>query len=340
MPRRERTTGLPRSRPRTHATSGRRVAGVTWTEAHGRLGIIGAAAALLVVVFGMLVYGWYDDTFARPNHTVLSVGSQDFKLNYYADRLYQFVQANQQQQQSSSNLPLYEQQLLTKLEDEALTIQLAKEKGVDLSDDEITKQIASELGVPVGGSGSSFDTLYRARLKTLKISDGNYRDLAEAALANKKLLEKFKNEIGETGEGVTIRTVVTASKDEADKVVERIKGGEDMGTIAQTISIELDSKQQDGLLLPEPARLFPDSIQAVIKDKPAGTELFGPVQVQANWWVFRVDKRDPAIAYSAAVKSQLAQANLDDALKAKRGTTTIKRNLSADDIAWALKNAG
>ena len=340
MPRRERTTGLPRPRLRTRAASGRKVAGITWNEAHGRLAIIGAAAALLVLVFGMFVYRWYDHNFAQPNHTVLSVGSQDFKLNYYTDRLYQFVQSNQQQQQSSSNLPLYEQQLLTKLEDEALTIQLAKDKGVDLSDDEITKEIASELGVPVGGTGSSFDTLYRARLKTLKISDGSYRHLAEAALANKKLLEKFKNEIGDTGEGVTIRTVVTASKDDADKAAERIKGGEDMGTVAQTASTDLDSKQQDGLLLPEPARLFPENIQKAIVDKPAGTELFGPVQVQANWWVFRVDKRDPAFAYSATQKSQLAQAKLDDALKEKRATTTIKRNLTADDIAWALKNAG
>jgi parvulin-like peptidyl-prolyl isomerase len=321
------------------ATSGRKVAGVTWNEAHGRLAIISVAAALLVLVLGMFVYRWYDYNFARPNHIVLSVGNQEFKLNYYTDRLYQFVQANQQQQ-LGGNLPLYEQQLLTKLEEEALTIQLAKEKGVDLSDDEITREIASELGVPVGGTGSSFDTLYRARLKTLKISDGNYRHLAEASLANRKLLEKFKNEIGETGEGVTIRTVVTASKDEADKVVERIKGGEDMGTVAQTTSTELDSKQQDGLLLPEPARLLPENIQKAIQDKPAGTELFGPVDVQQNWWVFRIDKRDPAYAFSDSQKSQLAQVKLDDAIKEKRATTPIKRNLTGDDIDWALKNAG
>jgi parvulin-like peptidyl-prolyl isomerase len=333
----ERTTALPRPRPRPVAADRRKIGGIAWGEEHLRLGILAGAGALLLLVLGMLGYGWYDNHIATPNKVVLTVGSDQFKLNYYADRLYQFVQANQT---SGDSVTLLEQQLLTNLEDEALTIQLAQERGVNLSDDEITKQIASELGVPVGGPGSSFDTLYRQRLKTTKMSDANYRRLAEATLAKARLLDQVTNEVGDTGDMLSIRAVVSNSKDNGDAVLTRVKNGEDLGGVAQSDSTDLQSRQNDGLMLPEPPALLPDNIRTAIEGKQAGSDLFGPIQVQTDWWVFRVDKRDPTGQYSDAQKSQLAQAKLDETIKAKRASTRIVRKLSASDVVWAEKHSG
>ena len=114
-------------------------------------------------------YHEYDYRILTPRHTGAERGNQDVKLSYYTDRLYSYAQADQAAQAQaqsggSTNIALLEQQLLGTLETEAVTVQLAKDKGIDLSDDAITKEIADELGVPVGGPGSSFDTLYRAKL--------------------------------------------------------------------------------------------------------------------------------------------------------------------------------
>lgn len=324
---------------KSHRETGKRFAGITWKEHHIRLGILAFAAGLLLLVGGLFGYRLYDDIIARPQHVVLTVGDQKFKLNYYTDRLLSFVQANQSTEQSVS-LPLLQEQLLSKITDEALGIQLAKEKGVDLSDDAITKEIASELGVPVGGPGSSFDTLYRAKLKTTSMSDSNYRRLAEANLANTKLLELYKGEIPAKGEALSLRVIVTSSKDDAEKALERVKGGEDMGAVAQAVSIDVDSKQNDGLMLPEPRELLPKDIGAALTDKTsANADLFGPIQVQTNWWVFRLDKVDNEFEYSDAQKGQLAQIHLDQAIKDKQGNTKIERNLTGDDRDWAVKNA-
>ncbi len=341
MARRERTTGLPRPRPRPKsAKSGVYFAGVNWSEGHLRLVILSGAAALLLLVAGMIAYGWYDDNIATPNHVVLNVGGDKFKLSYYTDRLYAFAQADAQANGGSTNLPLVEQQLLTKLEDEALTIQLAKDKGIDLNDDAITQQIATTLGVPVGGAGSSFDVLYRAKLKSDKMSDSSFRRLSEAQLANDKLLELYQKDLGDTGEGVSIRAVVVASQADAQKALDRINAGDDMGTVAQEMSIDSDSVQNDGHMLPVPTQLLPQSVQDAIKDKTAGDTLLGPIQVQANYWVFRIEKRDPAYTYTASDKSQLAQKQLDQAIADQRTKTTINRDLSSSDATWAVKNAG
>ncbi len=66
---------------------------------------------------------------------------------------------------------------------------------------------------------------------------------------------------------------------------------------------------------------------------------FGPIQVQTNWWVFRIDKVDNEFEYSDAQKGQLAQIHLDQAIKDKQAATNVKRNLTGDDRDWAVKNA-
>ncbi len=337
MARRERTTGLPRPRPRATAHSGRRFLGITWNERHGRMAILAGALALLLAVGGLFSYRVYYNVIGHPNKVILTVGNQNFSLRYYSDRLFQFFQANGQ---TGSSQPILEQQLLTKIEDEALTIQVAKDNKISLDDTAITQEIASELGVPVGGSGSSFDTLYRQKLKTTKMSDSNYRTLAEATLANTKLLDLFKSEVGTTGEEVTLRTVVRATQAEAAADLTAIKGGQDMGLVAQKDSTDVTSRQNDGLMVATPPSLLDPAVQKLIASKPAGTELFGPVQVGTSWWIFRIEKRDPKATYSAANQTQLAQAKLDAAIQAKRSSMKITTNLTASDITWAVSHAG
>jgi len=336
MARRDRTTGLPRPRVRPAAHQERTVAGIALTEQTTRLAILGGAAVLLALVLGLIGWRWYDQTQRMPERVVLQVGEEKFRLNYYADRLFPYAQA---QVSAGVSLGIVEQALMGVLEEEALVRLLAQDKGITINDQDITNEIAAQLGVPVGGAGSSFDTLYRQRLKSLTMSDANYRRQIEATVYRDRLLDAYIAEMGETGEMVTLRTVVLPSKEEAEKVIERIKSGEDMGTIAQTASADLDSRQLDGVMEPEPPGLLPEGIRAAIEGKDAGSEVFGPVEVAGNFWVFRIEKRDPQATPTEVQKSQLADIKLDEELAAKRAAVTIKRDLSASSLEWAEKNA-
>ncbi|MBA4179929.1 MAG: hypothetical protein C0506_05005 [Anaerolinea sp.] len=331
MARRERTTGLPRPRPRANARNERRVAGVRLSDRNIRFGVLGGSAALLVIVLFLLGYRWYDENIARPNSSVLTVAGDEYSLEYYTDRLFQFAQLNQS---SGTNPSLLEQALLQKLEEEALALKLAAEKGITISEQDITNQIGVELGVPVGGSGSSFATLYRQKLKDLKMSDGNYRRLTEAQIAHDRLLLEYEKEVGSTGETVTLRAVLSPSKEAADAVVARINAGEDMGTVAQQDSTDLASRQKDGLLDPGPQALLPEQARNALEGKADG-ELIGPVDVDGNFWVFRIEKRDPEGALTTAQTTDLAERKLEEAIEALRATTTIKRSLDPSDIKWA-----
>lgn len=333
MSRRERTTALPRPKRREIIDTRPRYLGVPIGEGVVRLGILGGVTALLVLVLGLIGWNWYSDNFRRPNEAILKVGSERVKLSYYADRMALFFQSN-----PNESATINAENLLRQLEQEALTLLVAGSAGITISDDEVTSAIAESLGVPVGGPGSSFDTLYRNRLKTLAMDDSTYRRMTKAAVASEKLTERYKQEIGDKGELVTVRSILVDSKEKAEELLGRIKNGEDMGTLAQMESADLTSRQQDGMMLPTAPALMPKAIHDAIAGKGEG-ELLGPVEVQQYWWLFRIEERDPAGVYDESDKEQLAQIKLSEAIQAMRSQTTITRSLSASDIDWALENA-
>jgi parvulin-like peptidyl-prolyl isomerase len=332
MARRERTTGLPRARgPKAAKQTSR------FGEREQRLTVIGAGVLLIVFLVGLFGWRLYDEHVRHPNKTILSVAGEKYSLQYYSDRL--FLAASQQSG-SGTNISILQQTVLTNLENEAIAITIAKEKGITVSDEEITAEIASQLGVPVGGAGSSFDTLYRQRLTSVKMSDGAYRRYTAAQVYQQKLSKSYQDALGDKSELVTLRTVVSASKEAADTVLALTKTNADLGSIAQTESTDLASRQKDGLMDAEPPRLLPDNVRTAIGDKPAGSDIFGPIQVDTNWWVFRIEARDPNGTLSETQKSQVADLTLQDAVKAKRNEIKIDRNINSSDYTWANDHAG
>lgn len=338
MARRERTTGLPRPRPRAHTRSAGRVGGLT--ERQLRFGLLSFAAVLFVAVVGLFGYRLINEAYLRDDKTILSVGDEKFSLGYYADRLVQYYQATQE---TGTTLQLAELGLVSQLETEAMTRIIAEERGITVSSEEVTAAIADGLGVPVGGSGSSFDTLYRQRLNTLNMSDKNYRRLTEGSVYRTKLIDAYKAEIGDKAELVTLRLVVVSTKEAADAILARAQAGEDLGAIAQAESTDLQTRQKDGVTTAEPETLLPEAIRTATAGKPAGSELFGPVQIEANFWVYKIEQRDPEGELTDTQRDQLAEKRLADDLAARRAALStageIDRDLSASDLRWAEKNA-
>ena len=337
MARRDRTTGLPRPKVRETTAKAGTFSDRLRDERTVRIALIGGAAVLLVFVLGLLGWRWYDQNFRVPEKVVIRVGEDhEYKLKYYSDRLYPYVQTVAQ---TGTSVAIAEQQLLRILEDEALVRIIAAERGITVTDEEITNEIAAQLGVSAGGAGSSFDTLYRQRLQTVAMSNENYRRWTESQVYADKVTDALIADLGDTTEMVTLRAVVSASEADALAIKERIEGGEDMGTVAQTESTDLQSRQNDGLFDPEPPQLLPESVQEAIDGLEAGATLVGPIQVQQNWWIFRIEERDPDATPSETQKNQLGGILLEEAAGQKRTEVTITRNITADDLRWAEQHA-
>ena len=334
MTRRDRTTGLPLARRGRRAASRASEGRGLFSQRVARLAIIGTAVAALLAVVGLLAYNWYDDSIARPRKVVVQVGEEEFSLSYYAARLPEFARTDA----SGSGL-LLTQALLSKLEQEGLTLVAAAERGIVLSEDDVTRAIAIELGVPADTSrGGLFDRRYRDALRESGLSDGHYRRQAEAREAEWLLRESLREEVGEAGALVHIRVVTAATLEEAEAVRARIADGEDMGTIAQVESLHEDSRQNDGLL-PSPPALLDEALRETLAEADEGA-LLAPVEAGDTFWVVRLERREAAGAYTNEHIAALTELRFEEALEAVRSHVTIERDFTTDDANWAIEQVG
>lgn len=328
MTQRERTTGLPRARRRERGPQKGRFQGFGVGTGYGRLAILGGALALLLAVIGLFAYRIYEEQVLQPRKVILRVAGEEFKLDYYADRLGEFARGN-----SGVSAGLLEQSLFQKLEEEGLGNAVAREQGITVSDDDVKKEIALELGSDAGTP--AYDRLLRARLKQTGYKLGTYERVTEAKLYNQRLTDKLRENVGEIGESILVRSVATNTREEADGVQVRVRNGENMGTIAQRESIDLTTRQQDGLLEAQPAGLFDPRIRDHIQNAEAG-QLLAPLQLDDRWVVLRVENRDNQFKLSEEQRTKLARQELDKQVAAARDRIKVKRDLDSDDLEWAL----
>ncbi len=332
MTRRDRTTGLPKHRPRPVSKRERRVAGIPVRDWYSRVAILGGVALLFLFVLGLVGYRWYDENIGKPREVVLTVEGETFSLRYFTDRLGSFALSNPQLGRG-----FIEPSLLTKLEEEAVTVRMAQEAGIDLSDEAVTQHIADELGVEPGGSGTTFDSLYRQRLRETGLRERDYRRLSRASLAEAALLEQILDAIGGTGEVAELRTVVTSSEDNAHSIVERIGDGEDMAEIARTESEDLASREEGGMMQEMPLQLLPEELRDAIAEAGEG-DLVGPVQVQDHWWIVRAESIDPDGTLSDEHREQIAEQELEERISEARQAADIERSLRDSHVSWAYRN--
>lgn len=329
MARRDRTTGLPRR----HAAERLPTARPRFRVSEGvvRLAILASAGGLLFLVVALFAWQWYRENIAMPRATVLTVGDRRVSLGYFTDRLPQFVVAN-----GSTDLAIATQFLLGKIEEEELTVLLARELGLEPNDEDIDQSIAESLGVPLGGKGSAFDRIYRQELRATGFRESTYRRVAMANLAHQRLLDYFEREVGTEGELLTVRVVALADETAANDAKARIEAGEDMGGLAQRESIDQTSRQQDGLFDPQPLDLLPEVVRPVLAEASPG-QLLGPIAVNDSYWLVRLERRERG-NYSEQQRRDLAEQRLDRALAELRTRTLIRRELSSEETDWALRH--
>lgn len=330
MTRRDRTTGLPRKRERERQETPRRFA---WNEGYTRWIILGSAALLLAFVLGLVAYRWYDDAFLMPRSTVLEVNDQSFTLEYFTDRLPGFAQQNPNTVQG-----VRESELLTKLSEEALTIEIARERGYDLSDEAVTEYIAEDIGAPSGGTGSTFDELYRQQLRETGLGSDDYRQLSRAALAESLVLEEITEGIREIGETVRPRVIVLETEEQASSIMEQLSDGENFGTLAQTESLDQTSAAEDGYMEATPMELLPEELRDVLAGLDEGERIDEPFEYQNVWWIVEMGEINPEGTLTDEHREQLAERQLTELIEERQADADIQRSLDDDDIQWAYDN--
>jgi foldase protein PrsA len=207
----------------------------------------------------------------------------------------------------------------------------AADQGVKVSDKEVQKQFGTtkKQSFPKEADFQKFlkssgmtlnDLLFRVRLDTLsnklraKITKGKDKvTTAQIQAYYNKNKARFAQP-----ERRDLRIVLTKTEDQAQKSLDRVKGGESFGKVAKAVSIDQASKGQGGVLLSvakgQQEKALDDAVFAAEKGK-----LTGPVKTQFGYYVFKVQKITTATQQTVkeatpTIKQLLASQNQQKAL--------------------------
>tara|TARA_B100000029_G_scaffold513272_1_gene612273 strand:- start:8865 stop:9875 length:1011 start_codon:yes stop_codon:yes gene_type:complete len=327
MTRRDRTTGLP-----TESRTGpsQKKGNFFRSFQVGRYVVIALTLVLLFFIIGFFVYRIYEkDNWGEK--TILEVGDETFSLQYYADRFFYYAQSN-----SGVGVPILQESLLFTLENEALIKILAEEKGMVVDENLIDKALEALLGVPkerLGKSNPDFEMYLEMQLEITGMQRSSFERFIAVGEVEKLLLSKLKSEMPVGGDLLTFRSILVATEMDAVDVLARIQKGDNMGSIAQTDSLDRVGRQNDGLTT-KPPSLIDEKLLSVLENLEIGDISSQPIQLDENLWaVIRYEELLTVQAYSEEHLNALARENLDDLVKNARARVMIKRNLSSEDLA-------
>jgi parvulin-like peptidyl-prolyl isomerase len=137
-------------------------------------------------------------------------------------------------------------------------------------------------------------TQYADWLKLLAgagVDETSYRQIMRSLLLQDKLQEAISKEVPTTAEQAHARHILVKTEDEAKKVVERLKAGEDFAKLAAELSEDTGSKNEGGDLGFVPHKRFVAPIDEAIFTL-ALHQVSDPIKTDFGWHVVEVLERD------------------------------------------------
>ena len=212
--------------------------------------VVAGFAVFVLVIAGLIAYGWWDSQVGPPRSKALRVGDAALNLDFFSRRMRGFLQdsglTTPGQQLDSNQLGAVVSFVASTLEQEILVRQRAPvDLGFTATADEVEGEIARRLNVS-RDDAAAFQAAYEKDRKARDLSDKEYREMVEASLLTTEVSDGFVRAAPEAADQVRIRLIQVGAQEDADKAVERLNAGEDFATVAKEMSSDTATKDNGG----------------------------------------------------------------------------------------------
>ncbi|MGI6550065.1 MAG: SurA N-terminal domain-containing protein [Syntrophomonadales bacterium] len=272
------------------------------------------AVIVVLLLIGIVGMGCGTETVATVNGEKVTQPQLEKIINLYVAQAKQVYGTDVTEDQEF--MGEIEKMALNDLIDQTLVIQNALSEGLEATDKEVSDAIKN-FKEASGTDG------YKNFLKASGMTDEDFKQemynqvlvnkLHEKVIAKVKVTEKdikayyeaHPEDFGNLRE-LKVSHILLETKEEAEKVIDRIKAGEDFGTLAQELSTEPAAKETKGDLgfINEQTNLVTEFKEAALKLKP-GEMTNEPVKSEFGFHVIKAfEEKDAHIEPFAEVKDQ------------------------------------
>ncbi len=257
---------------------------------------------VVLLMIGALVIGCGVKTVATVNGEKVTQPQLDKIINLYVEQAKIYGMDPEQEPELMKSI---EEAALNDLIDQTLLVQEAIRQGFEATDKEVSDAIKNykELSGTEG---------YKQFLKAAGMTDEDFKqemynqvlvgELHDKVIAKVKISEQdvkdyyqqYPENFGNLRE-IKVSHILLKTKKEAEAVIQKLKAGEDFGTLAQEFSIEEAAKQSKGDLgfINEQSDLVPEFKIPALKLKP-GQITEEPVESEFGFHVIKAFEEKPA----------------------------------------------
>jgi parvulin-like peptidyl-prolyl isomerase len=213
---------------------------------------------------------------------------------------------------NDANAAMFQGNTLYRMINAALSISLAKQKGLSVSDADIDKAIAEQKKDRSGKAVPESD--WQKMLEFKGVTEAELRDSLRTSLLPAALFETFKSQVKATDQDllatydqVKARRIVINKLPEApakaklQKIVEEIKKGADFAAMAMEKSTDSATRFNGGDMGYFATDVMPEAYAKALKSAKRG-QLIGPVAVDDGYALLKVEDRrlEPPLTFEAA----------------------------------------
>lgn len=212
-------------------------------------------------------------------------------------------------------LQRYKREVLNNLIDQILIVQIGEKMGIVVPKETIESLVSNELSKTLSqynmtesdldwylknanlGDLESFKNRLRWIFTVQQTLDQIYRKVTEGVAVSDEDVKRFYEENKEyfsVEESAKLLRIIVETKEQADKVLERLRAGEDFSKVASEVSIDPLTKDKAGDLgwVERYSGLINQEIEEKIFASPAGA-IVGPMQTSGGWEIYRVLEKRP-----------------------------------------------
>lgn len=234
------------------------------------------------------------------------------QLRSFDERFYQVLTSTPE---GLALLQRYKREVLNNLIDQILIVQIGEKMGIVVPKETIEKLVADELNKTLSqynmtetdldwylksanlGDLETFKNRLRWIFTVQQTLQQIYQKVTESSVISDEEVKKFYEENKEyfaVEESAKLLRIIVETQEQANKVLERIRKGEEFSQIASEVSIDPLTKDKAGELgwVERYSGLLSQEVEEKVFASPVGA-IVGPMKTSGGWEIYRVLEKKP-----------------------------------------------
>jgi parvulin-like peptidyl-prolyl isomerase len=318
-------------RPRTSAA---RVTGEP--QAWSRLLLVGGVVAVLLIVGGIIGFGWYQTQIRPLGKVVLRVGETEFTLGHLERRMKLELETNPF---FTQNIPLLPDSVYEQLVREAKLLEAADDElNITVTEEDVDARIRERGSLPQDVEPQVLAAEFDRQVEESGLKPSEFRQMIRAEVIEERARNFFLFVAPKQEVQARFRWIVTTDRATAEEALQRLEAGEDFAAVAQDLSIDTASADQGGEVDWRVRGQLPDQeIEDFLFDTAQPGERTEVLEIRDAFYIVELLEREER-ELSDTQRQVVATRELNNWLRDLDNKLEIERDFTDEDRGRALND--